>query len=488
MGKEAIEGLKPEKLWEVFYDITQIPRCSKHEEKIRAYVRDFAKQHGLDFKEDETGNIVIEVPASAGKENVPKVILQGHVDMVCEKNKSTEHDFANDPLKVKREGEWITAEGTTLGADNGIGVAAAMAVALDKEAVHGPMQILCTVDEETGMTGVSGLQPGFIEGKYLLNLDSEEDGIFYVGCAGGQDTVGTLEIDWQKCSSEWESYELLITGLSGGHSGLDIHQGRGNAIKILAYLLTRFEGLNLKAYEIFGGSLRNAIPREAGVKLFVEATEVEKIKTIIETFHKEMMLEYKITDPGLAIKFEKLEEKPDKTFSTQYLKKIVNTLLALPHGVISMSKEIPGLVETSTNLATIKMDGAADVIVIGTSQRSSIESAKNNISRSVAAIFSLAGAEVKMGDGYPGWTPNMESPLLKTSVEVYSNLFGGEPEIKAIHAGLETGLLGSKYPGLDMISFGPTIEGAHSPNERVNIPAVEKFYKLLKGILEKLTE
>ena len=486
MGKESIEGLEPKKLWEIFYGITQVPRCSKKEEKIREFVKNFASEHKLDFKEDATGNIVINVPASEGKENAPKVVLQGHIDMVCEKNKSTEHNFDTDPLTVYRDGDWITADGTTLGADNGIGVAAAMAVALDKDAVHGPMEILCTVDEETGMTGVSGLQEGFISGEYLLNLDSEEDGVFYVGCAGGQDTVGVMELVMQNCVDDYEPYEIIVTGLEGGHSGLDIHRGRANAIKLLAFLLARFEGMNIKAYEISGGSLRNAIPREAEVKVVIDPAEVEKVKEIIEKFKADALLEYKITDPNIEIKLNKLSEKPDKIFTTQYFKKIVNVLLALPHGVISMSKEIPGLVETSTNLATIKMDG--EVIIIGTSQRSSIESAKNNISLSVASLFSLAGAEVKIGDGYPSWTPNMDSPLLKKSVEIYKRLFGEEPEIKAIHAGLETGLLGSKYPGLDMISFGPTIEGAHSPGERVNIPAVEKFYKLLKEILKELAE
>ncbi len=487
MSKDAIEGLKPRQLWEIFYGITQVPRCSKKETKIRAFVRNFASEHNLEFKEDSTGNIVIEVPATPGKENAEKVILQGHIDMVCEKDKSKEHDFDNDPLTIYRDGEWITADGTTLGADNGIGVASALAVALDENAVHGPMQILCTVDEETGMTGVNGLADNFISGKYLLNLDSEEDGVFYVGCAGGQDTVGVLELVLQDCTENgYEPYEIVVTGLSGGHSGLDIHQGRANAIKLLAYLLARFEGMNLKAYEISGGSLRNAIPREAEVKLVIDSNEVKKVEEIIRQFKEDILLEYKVTDPGIEIKLTKLSELPKKIFTTQYFKKIVNVLLALPHGVISMSKDIPGLVETSTNLATIKMDG--EVISIGTSQRSSIESAKNNISQSVAALFSLANAEVKIGDGYPGWTPNMDSPLLKLSVEIYKRMFGEEPGIKAIHAGLETGLLGSKYPGLDMISFGPTIENAHSPNERVNIPAVEKFYKLLNEILKELAK
>ncbi len=486
MSHSAIEGLKPELLWEHFYKFTQTPRPSKKEEKARELVKKFAEENNFKFDEDLAGNIVVHVPATPGYENAPTVVIQGHIDMVCEKNKGTEHDFENDPLKIKREGDWITAEGTTLGADNAIGVAAGMAAALDPEAVHGPMELLCTVDEETGMTGVSGLQPGFIKGKYLLNLDSEEDGVFYVGCAGGQDTVGVMEIDWRNNHRDMVPYEIMVTGLKGGHSGLDIHQGRGNAIKILAYLLNRFESIKYRVFDISGGSLRNAIPREAEVKLIIDPDDIHHVEQIIEEFEEEMKLELKVTDPGLKIRFTKLDTEVEKSMRKKFFKTILNVLTAIPHGVIAYNPEIDGLVDTSTNLATVKVDG--NVIRIGTSQRSSIESAKTNVTLSVASVFSLAGAEVKIGDGYPGWTPNMDSELLKTCKGVYKELFGAEPEIKAIHAGLETGLLGAKYPGLDMISFGPTIQGAHSPDERVSIPDVEKFYTLLKGVLKELTK
>ncbi len=486
MSQSTIEGLEPKLLWNNFYKLTQTPRPSKKEEKVRELVKSFAIDNNFEFEEDVTGNIVIKVPATEGYENAPTVVIQGHIDMVCEKNKGTDHDFETDPIRIRREGDWITADGTTLGADNGIGVAAGMAVALDPEAVHGPLELLCTVDEETGMTGVSGLQPGFISGKYLLNLDSEEDGVFYVGCAGGQDTVGVFEIEWRDNYKDFVPYEIMITGLKGGHSGLDIHTGRANAIKLLAYLLNRLRTVKYRVTDLSGGSLRNAIPREAEVKLLLKEKDVKTVESIIEQFKADMLLEYKVTDPGLDIKFTKLSTRSERVFRGKFFKKVLKTLLALPHGVISFNPEIDGLVDTSTNLATVKIDG--NNLRIGTSQRSSFESAKNNITATVSSIFSLAGAEVKIGDGYPGWTPNMDSQLLKISKDVYKQLFESEPEIKAIHAGLETGLLGAKYPGLDMISFGPTIQGAHSPDERVSIPDVAKFYKLLKGMLKKLAE
>jgi len=486
MGKEVINGLKPEILWNIFYDITQVPRPSKKEEKIREFIRSFANKHNFEFKEDDAGNIVIKVPASPGKENAPTVVLQGHIDMVCEKNKEKAHNFETDPLTILREGEWIKADGTTLGADNGIGVAASLAVALDKDVVHGPLEILCTIDEETGMTGASSLSSDAISGKYLLNLDSEEDGVFYVGCAGGQDTVGSLKIEWTAANKNYLPFEVTVTGLAGGHSGLDIHRGRANSIKLLAYLLARLPAKALQVFEITGGSLRNAIPREASVKFLLDSNEIDNVKNIINEFQKDALLEYKVSDPDLNIKFQPLETTVNNVYSNNFFETLLKILLALPHGVISMSKEIQGLVETSTNLATVSINDNA--VIIGTSQRSSIESAKNNISRSVAAVFQLAGIEPETGDGYPGWTPNMDSELLKLSRDIYKKLFNKEAEVKAIHAGLETGLLGSKFKGLDMISFGPTILGAHSPTEKVNIPAVEKFYFLLKNILGTLAE
>ncbi len=486
MGKEAIEGLEPKLLWEYFYEMTQIPRPSKKEEKIRAWAKNFAEKNNFSFSEDKTGNIVIRVPATDGYENAQTVVLQGHVDMVCEKNNDKVHDFENDPLTIKRDGDWITADGTTLGADNGIGVAAAMAIATDPNAKHGPLELLLTVDEETGMTGANGLEPGFITGKTLLNLDSEEDGAFYVGCSGGVDTVGKFDIEFASENIDnYVPYKLEVTGLKGGHSGLDIHRGRANAIKLLAYLLDRID-VDYKISDIDGGSLRNAIPREATAKLLIGASDAEKVKALAEKFEADARSEYAGKEDNVTINFKECEEKPGKHFSDGFAKKIVKTLMALPHGVISMSASLEGLVETSTNLATVKVNDKT--LIIGTSQRSSIDFAKENIAATVGAILSLAGAEVVSGDGYPGWQPNMNSPILKTATNVYETKFGSTPEIKAIHAGLECGLLSAKYPGTDMISFGPTIEGAHSPTERVNIPAVAKFYDLLKEILIELTK
>jgi dipeptidase D len=484
MSANAIKGLKPELLWQHFYELSQIPRPSKREGKAVDFVRDFAKKHNFSFKEDKVGNIVISIPASKGKEKSPTIVLQGHVDMVCEKNKGTVHDFDKDPIKLINTGEWITADGTTLGADNGIGVAAAMAAALDKSAVHGPLEILCTVDEETGMTGVNELKPKFITGRTLLNMDSEEDGAFYVGCSGGQDTAGTYKIDYTKPKRGTIAVEVLVTGLKGGHSGLDIQQQRANAIRTLGQLLNGFE-LDYQISQISGGSLRNAIPREAEAVLLLKSDNLRKLKTYIKKFKTNFLKEFESTDPGLEIKTKLPKDKPNTVFTKSFTETLISTLIALPHGIMAMNPDIPGLVETSTNLATLTMDKKK--IVIGTSQRSSIESAKLNVAAMVSSIFKLGGAKVTVGDGYPGWQPNMDSGLLKVSKKVYKRLFKSDPEIKAIHAGLETGLLGAKYPGIDMISFGPTIQGAHSPDEKVNIKDVDKFYTLLKGILKELT-
>jgi len=488
MSKAAIEGLEPKLVWEYFYGITQVPHPSKKEEKIRAHVREFATTNNFEFVEDEVGNIVIKVPATSGYENAPTIVIQGHIDMVCEKNKGTDHDFDNDPLKIYRDGDWITAEGTTLGADNGIGVAAGMAVATDDSVIHGPLELLCTVDEETGMTGVNALQPGFITGRTLLNLDSEEDGAFYVGCSGGQDTRGYFELNYIDSDSSLASYDLMLTGLKGGHSGLDVANGRANAIRLLAQLLNRIEAeVEFELVAISGGSLRNAIPRESEVTMLINPTDETKVKEIADRFIADTLLEFNVNDPGLEIVFSKKDSNDEKVFTKEFVTNLIKVLLSAPHGISAMSPDIPGLVETSTNLATIGI--IDDQLVIGTSQRSAIDSAKWHVSNMVKAIFELGGADkVDTGDGYPGWQPNMDSLLLKTSKEVYKEMYNADPEIKAIHAGLETGLLRAKYPGIDMISFGPTIEGAHSPDERLNIQATAKFYDLVKAILLRYTK
>jgi dipeptidase D len=484
MSEQVINGLKPENLWKRFYEITKVPRPSKKEGKILKHFKDLFNELKVPFKQDKTGNIIAYVPASKGYEKAPVVILQGHVDMVCEKNKSTVHDFDNDALKLINVGGWIAAEGTTLGADNGIGVAAAVAIITDKEAVHGPIEILLTVDEETGLTGANELEPELLSGRILLNMDSEEDGIFYVGCAGGIDTAGTFHLKFESVPEDFEAFELMISGLKGGHSGCDINLGKANAIKLLARTLKQLGTIDFKLGAITGGSKRNAIPREAEAVIFIKSSSVSDAEKLIKSFEVKLLDEFKTSDGGLKIGFKKISAGSSQVIPDDFKEKIVDTLLAVPHGVISMSQDIPDLVETSTNLATITFE--KDILTIGTSQRSSIDSAKSYIEQSVTSVFVLAGAKVESTDGYPGWKPDMNSKILSVSKEVYKELFKSEPEIKAIHAGLECGLLGDKIEGLDMISFGPTITGAHSPDEKVNIETVEKFYDLLKAILKKI--
>ncbi len=489
MSASAIEGLSPQLVWKRFYEISQIPRPSKSEGRIRLYLRNFAGQNNLDTKEDDAGNIVMMVPPSAGFENAPTIVLQCHVDMVCEKNKGTVHDFNNNPITLKRENDWMTAEGTTLGADNGIGVAAALAVVHDEDFNHGTLELLFTVDEETGLTGANNLQKEFITGKFLLNLDTEEDGAFYVGCAGGMDTVGTYKLETESPVDGYHAYSIFISGLKGGHSGIDISEGRANAIKILGFLLARLNNLNYQLIDIQGGSKRNAIPREAEAVIMMNPDLDSDAREIINEFFLEAVLEFKSTDENIKITFEKKEKAHEEkrlAFRKGFAEKIINSILALPHGVVAMSKDIPGLVETSTNLATINLEGGE--LRIGTSQRSSLENAKKEIALTVRAVFELSNAVVKVGDGYPGWQPRMDSQILKLSKKVFKNLFGQEPFVKAVHAGLECGILSNKYPGLEMISLGPTIEGAHSPDERVNINDVEKFYRLMKGILSEIAK
>ena len=483
MANTAVAELEPKHLWKRFYEITQVPRPSKKEEKIRTHLRELLKNLKTEFKEDTTGNIVALVPATPGHENAPTIVLQGHVDMVCEKNKDKQHDFDNDSIDVSVKDGWVVADGTTLGSDNGIGVAAALAIITDTGAVHGPIEILMTVDEETGLTGANNLEPGFITGKILLNMDSEEDGTFYVGCAGGVDTVATFEIKAEKKNPSTQVCELHVTGLKGGHSGLDIQEGRGNAIKILGRALKKLESIEYKLAAIEGGSLRNAIPREAEAILFLSENDFPNADEVINEFQKSIQNEYRTVDKGVKVFLKKTDAAFEDVFTDEFTNEIINVILALPHGVISMSQDILGLVETSTNLATINLvDGK---VRLGTSQRSSVDSAKEYIANSVSAVFNLTDADVKAGDGYPGWKPNMDSELLKVSKKVFKEMFGKEAEIKAIHAGLECGILEGKNPGMDMISFGPTIQNAHSPDEKVNVETVSKFYDLLKGILKE---
>lgn len=492
MSVKAIEGLAPAQLWNRFFEISQIPRPSKHEERIRLYLRNFAGQNQLEMSEDATGNIVMKIPPKPGFEKTPVVVLQSHVDMVCEKNKDKVHDFLHDPIELVRDGNWIKADETTLGADNGIGVAAALAIATDDTFEHGPIELLFTVDEETGLTGAHTLTKGFIEGKYLLNLDTEEDGHYYVGCAGGMDTIGTFEVEFERIKEGYQAYTLFVSGLKGGHSGVNIHERRANAIKIIGLLLDKLSTTDYQIAMLTGGSKRNAIPREAEAIIYINPDTEAVIREILNEFTIETILEYKDTDPTIKITLDKKDDAEfQKVYTREFSKKIINVILSLPNGVISMHPKISGLVETSTNLATVIVEqnhAPVSKMMIGTSQRSSIESAKKNIASSVRAVFELADAKITNTDGYPGWQPNLDSKLLKISQKVHKQLFHREAELKAVHAGLECGILSDKYPWIEMISFGPTIEGAHSPDERVKISDVEKFYRLLKEIIIEIAK
>lgn len=480
----AIAGLKPELVWKYFAEISQIPRGSKNEAAIINYVMQTASKLGLEAKKDSIGNVVVVKPASPGKENLPVVVLQGHLDMVCEKNKDKIHDFTKDPIELVREGDIIRANGTTLGADNGIGVAISLAIMEDKSLVHGPLEFLFTVDEETGLTGAQNLRGDFLKGRILINLDSEEEGALYVGCSGGKDTIGTLAVSWENAPENYSALQISITGLRGGHSGLDIHTGRGNAIKLLNRVLWNLnDQFDLRLSKIDAGNKRNAIPREGDAIVYVSKDKINDVKKIIQKFDPIFKSEFSVVDKGVTVKVNDITGN-GKVLQKALTTRLLNLLYALPHGVIAMSQDIPGLVETSTNLAIINTTDTA--IVVSTSQRSSVESSKEDIVGQVRSVFSLAGAKVEHSDGYPGWKPNLNSNILSISKNVYKNLFGKEPEVKAIHAGLECGIIGEKFSGMDMISMGPTLEAVHSPDEKIYVKTVEKFWKYLLEILKNI--
>ncbi len=484
--KEAIKGLQPQAMWEQFYEISQIPRCSKEEEKVREYVIELAKRNNLTYKMDEVGNVVVQKPASPGLEKKPMIVFQGHLDMVCEKNKGTEHDFSKDPIKLMRDGDWIKADGTTLGSDNGIGVAAALAIMEDNEMKHGPLEFLFTIDEETGLTGAQEISRDLLEGRILLNMDSEEDGAVYIGCAGGRDAELFLSIDSEKIPAGFKAVLVKVTGLMGGHSGLNIHEGRGNAIKLLnRFLWKTLPQISGRLASIEGGSKHNAIPREAEAIVFIPQDKFSELKENVNQYDQFYKDEYNLSDPKVELSIEESGFTiPQEMFSSKLHNRLMNLIFSLPHGVLSMSHTISGLVETSTNLAVVSRKNGQ--IAILTSQRSSIGSALGEIHDMVLACGYQAGAEVHSGGGYPAWQPNPESPLLKRTKKVHKDLFGKEPEVKAIHAGLECGIIGAKFAGMDMISFGPTIMGAHSPDERIQISTVERFWKLVESLVKDI--
>ncbi|WP_251621544.1 aminoacyl-histidine dipeptidase [Odoribacter lunatus] len=481
----VLQNLQPEALWHYFEEICRIPRPSKREGKIAAYLLEFAEKQGLEARQDEAGNVLIKKKAVKGMEQLPVIVLQSHMDMVCEKNAGTEHDFDRDSIQPYIDGEWVKAKGTTLGADNGIGMAAQLAILASRDIRHGAIECLFTVDEETGLTGAFALKSGFFDGRILLNLDSEDEGEIFIGCAGGIDTVINLPVELTQPDGETFALKITVKGLQGGHSGDDINKGRGNAIKILnRFLWETNVKYGIRIADIDGGNLRNAIAREAYAVITVPEKHKEHIRADFNIYLSEMEEVWKITEPGLKMELESAD-MPTQQFSADSTAKLLNSLYACPHGVFSMSYRMPGMVETSTNLASVKLKDR-NTVCITTSQRSDIASEKMNIAQMIAAVFKSVQAEVTHGEGYPGWTPNPESAILKIAVDSYKKLFGKEPLVRSIHAGLECGLFLEKYPGMDMISFGPTMRGAHSPDEKVNIATVEMWWRHLVDILGKV--
>ena len=480
----AIEGLKPALVWKYFAEIAKIPRCSKHEEAIIKYVLATARNLGLQARTDKFGNVLVQKPASAGREKVGMVVLQGHLDMVCEKNKDTVHDFSKDPIQLVRKGNMMMANGTTLGADNGIAVATSLAIMEDRTLEHGPLEFLFTVDEETGLTGASNLGSDFLTAKTLLNLDSEEEGAVYVGCSGGKNTLASWKLAVDPAPAGTVLAELKIAGLKGGHSGLEIDKNRGNSIKIIARVLTALASMGVRLATIEGGNKHNAIPREAEAIVCIPKKKWDDAAKLVSVCQDVVRAELGSVDPDLAITLTVQKNKKVKVLKKALQTKVLQTLAALPHGVIKMSSDIPGLVETSTNVATIKTTKKA--VEMATSQRSSVASEIMDVCHTVRAIFELGGAEASHTDGYPGWKPDLNSPVLKVAKQTYKNLYGKETEVKAIHAGLECGIIGERYPGMDMLSFGPTLEMVHSPEERMHIDTVEKYWNFLLGILKNM--
>jgi dipeptidase D len=479
-----LSSLEPKPLWSIFEDFCNIPHPSKKEEQIVAYVKKFGETRGLETQVDSVGNVLIRKPATAGYENRMTVILQSHLDMVPQKNNDTEHDFEKDPIKVYIDQEWVKAKGTTLGADNGIGAAAALAVLQDTSIEHGPLECLFTVDEETGMTGAFALKDDMLKGDILINLDSEDEGELYIGCAGGIDTTAKFPYKTVNVVGSSQGFDIIVKGLKGGHSGLDIHLGRGNANKILNRILWKVnrELLTQLAY-ISGGSLRNAIPREAVAKVVVPMGNANKFENLVEEFTLKIKNELRNVEPDLEI-IVKYTAVPDTVIEPDITKKLLNAIYACPNGVIRMIDDMPDVVETSTNLAVIKSSNG--IVEINSLQRSAVDSAKEDLSNMIRSVFELAGAEVEHTGSYPGWKPDLDSPILQTMKTVYNGKYGKIPEVKVIHAGLECGILGGIYPNLDMISFGPTIRNPHSPDEKVNIKTVGMFWDFLLETLKNI--
>lgn len=476
--------LQPESLFDFFQQICAIPHGSKNEGEISAFLQEFGKGLGYETIADSVGNVLIKKPAAPGYENRKTIILQSHMDMVCDKRPDVEHDFTKDAIKPWVDGEWLKAQGTTLGADNGIGVAAAMAVLADKEMKHGPVNCLFTIDEETGLTGAEALSPELLQGDILVNLDSEDEGEIFIGCAGGVCNYAEFKHVCTNISGDMFYMKVDINGLTGGHSGDDISKGRANANKLLArFLLKVAQKYEFYLCDISGGSLHNAIPRDASAVFAVQNSDKESVRVDFNIFAAEVQDEFSATEPDMRFTLQSTDPVK-RVIDPVVAKNLLCSLHAVFNGVFAMSQDVPGLVETSSNLASVKRKNE-NLILVTTSQRSSIESARDNVSSAVRTAFELGGATVTTKGQYPGWKPNMKSEILKVACDTYRELFGEEAKIKAIHAGLECGLFLEKAPHLDMVSFGPTMRGVHSPDERLHIASTERWWRHLQALLEQ---
>ena len=481
-----MENLKlhPAEVFHYFAEICKVPRPSKHEDKIIEYLRGFAARHNLPCKVDEAGNVLITKAATPGCEGRKTVVLQSHIDMVCEKNADTDHDFTRDPIRTYVDGEWLKARGTTLGADNGIGVATELAILASDTIEHGPIECLFTVDEETGLTGAFALKPGFITGEMLINLDSEDEGEIFIGCAGGINTTADFTYTDEPVPAGYAGLRINVGGLTGGHSGDDIDKGRANANKLLNRLLcTVARQTDMRLCTIDGGNLHNAIPREAEAVIAVPDADKERVRVALNIFTADVEDEYAATEPNVRLTLESVPV-PATAIDRDTARRLLDAVHGVWSGVYAMSRDIPGLVETSTNLASVKMQEGS-IIRVGTSQRSSTNSARRNAASRIEAAFSVAGAEVTHESEYPGWKPSLKSHILEVCKASYRRLFGKDPVVRAIHAGLECGLFLDKYPHLDMISFGPTLRGVHAPGERLDLASLDRFVLLLEDVIRE---
>lgn len=481
---EVLGQLEPKAVWNYFEEILQHPHPSKKEHKLAEYIINWAKEKGYEYDTDKLGNIVIRKPATKGMEDRQTVCIQGHIDMVCEKNSDIEFDFENDAIQPYIDGDWVKAKGTTLGADNGVGVAMGMAIFDSTDISHPPMELLCTLDEETGLTGAMQLGTDLLKSDILINLDSEEDGAFTIGCAGGQNTSASYRYDAEAVPGGTKAFELVVKGLQGGHSGIEIHDGRANALKLLNRVLwDATHKFDIRLSKINSGSAHNAIPREAFAIITIHESQIDEFKKFVGEYDKILKEEWHTKEKNIEVVANETD-KPCKVMTRTLERNLIKSIYAVPHGPLRYSPDIDGLVQTSTNLAIVETRD--NEIFLLTSQRSSVETEKIDMANMVRIAFELGGAVVKHGDGYPAWQPNMESPILKTAIEVFKKTFDKEPVIEAIHAGLECGLIGEKYPGMDMLSFGPNLKDVHSPDEKIQISTVDNCWRLLLGVLDHI--